>query len=251
MTGAPQQRFQTTRWSMVLEAIDAGRAEGSSALATLCETYWWPVFAFVRKRGYSEEDARDLTQAFFTRELERPSLKGARPELGRFRSYLLGAVQHFLADQRDRAAAAVRGGGVTHVSLDAHTSADPLASDRAIGETPERAFERCWAQATVDRAIARVAEEYARAGRRTTFDTLRPAVDGDERVDYARAAVVFGSSEGAVRVAVHRLRRHVAAALRATLAETVANDHDVADELEFLKSVLAATSSASSLFSPR
>jgi len=233
------RKFATTRWTLVLAAADSRSPDAEAALATLCETYWSPVYAFVRRSGRSDEDARDLTQAFFARMMERSYLRAARPERGRFRSFLLASVRHFLSDARDHAAAMKRGGGVPHVPLGARADSDGApAIDVASGDTPEQAFERRWALATVEAAVARVAAEYARAAKSGLFDTLKPAIDGEDRIDYAAAARALNCSEGAARVAVHRLRRHVAAALRLTLAETVADQSDVDDELRFLMSVL-------------
>jgi RNA polymerase sigma-70 factor (ECF subfamily) len=236
---AGPRRFHTTRWTLVLAAAGSRSPEADSALAALCETYWSPVFAFIRRSGHQDEDARDLTQAFFTRMLERSYLRAARPERGRFRSFLLASVRHFLSDARDRNEALKRGGGVLHVPITGPGGSDGLSVvDVPIGDTPEQAFERRWALATLDAAVSRVAVDYARAGKRTLFETLKPGVDGEDRLDYATVSAALNCTEGAARVAVHRLRRHVAAALRRTLAETVADERDVDDELRFLMAAL-------------
>lgn len=197
------------------------------------------MYAFVRRSGHQEEDARDLTQAFFTRMMERSYLRAARPERGRFRSFLLASVRHFLSDARDRAVAKKRGGGILHVPIaGAADSGGMPAIDVPTEDTPEQAFERRWALATLDAAVSRVAEEYARAGKLAVFEALRPGIDGEDRLQYGTVSATLKCTEGAARVALHRLRRHVAAALRQTLAETVADERDVDDELRFLMAAL-------------
>jgi RNA polymerase sigma-70 factor (ECF subfamily) len=237
MTPGPR-RFQTTHWSLVLTAADHSGAQARSALSALCEAYWHPVYAFIRRTVRSEDDARDLTQAFFTRVIERRYLRAASPERGRFRSFLLTAVRHFLADERDHRRALKRGGGVPHVAIGPAPMAGEPAADPQSDETPEQIYERQWALAALDAAVGRLRADYDRSGRRAVFELLRPAIDGDARVDYGDLARSLGRREGAVRVAVHRLRRHVGASLRAAIAETVADAGDVDDELRFLMSVL-------------
>jgi len=238
MTPGPS-RFHTTHWSVVLAAADGTSPQAEAALAALCETYWHPVYAFIRRSGRSEDDARDLTQAFFARVIERRDLRTARPERGRFRSFLLAAVRHFMSDERDHDMAKKRGGGSVHIPIGAHLDDEAQAVvDPATDETPEQVYERRWALSALDAAVARAAAEYRRAGRSLVFETLSPSIRGEDKLDYEHVSRTLGCSEGAARVAAHRVRRHIGACLRAALLETVANPADVDDELRFLMAAL-------------
>jgi RNA polymerase sigma-70 factor (ECF subfamily) len=231
-------RFATTRWTLVLTASDARSPMARDALANLCEIYWPPVFSFIRRSGYGPEEARDLTQAFFTRLIEKEPFRDARPERGRFRSFLLAAVRYFLANQRDFEMAQKRGGRVIHLPIEIddgerHAQIEPSHSD-----TPEREYERRWARAVVDQAIDRVGDQYRRTGRQETFARLRPYLTGDEPKSYAALASSLSVSEGTLRVSVHRLRQRVAAVLREIVAETVARQDEIDDELRYLMATL-------------
>jgi RNA polymerase sigma-70 factor (ECF subfamily) len=245
------RRFPTTRWSVV-RAAGATTSPGSrAALENLCATYWSPVHAFVRRSGRSDDEASDLTQAFFTRVIEKGDFGNARDTLGRFRTFLLTAVRHFLSNQADYDHAAKRGGGHVHVPLGPSPDEDarPVA-DPASDETPETIYEQRWALTVLDVAMARLEHHCEEAGDRILFETLRPFLTGDEGASYADAAHALDKAEGAVRVAVHRLRRRFGRSLRETLADTVYDPADVDAELSYLTGVLGRRHRASSLNQP-
>jgi len=245
---APRRRFATTRWSLVLAAGNSASPDARAALAALCETYWSPVHHFIRQTGRSPEDANDLTQAFFARVLEKDSFKTARPDRGRFRSFLLTAVRYFLANQGDHDRAAKRGGGHAHVPIGPQAGDGRAAyAEPASNETPETAFERRWAIATLDAAMARLAEHNRAGGRQQMFEQLKPFLTGDGAVSYQASADALGMAENSVRVVVHRMRRQFGQSLRETLAETVDDPADVDRELKFLLEVVSRPRASSSL----
>jgi RNA polymerase sigma factor (sigma-70 family) len=228
--------FRTTRWCLV---VSAGRdsEEGATALSELCEIYWGPAHAFVRRNGYPAEDARDLTQAFFARVLEKGYFRNARPDRGRFRSYLLACLRHFLSNARDSELALKRGGAHVHISLECDSGERPYQVDPSDSLTPEHIYERRWAMAVIAQAMTSLEQKYQETARGALFATLKGSVSGDS-VPYAELAAALDTTEGAVRVAVHRLRRDVGAALRRTIAETVGDPTEVDDELRYLLSVV-------------
>jgi RNA polymerase sigma factor (sigma-70 family) len=218
------------------------------ALASLCETYWAPVFEFIRHSGRNPDDARDVTQAFFARVIEKGDFSNARPELGRFRTFLLTAVRHFLANQYDHGHAAKRGGAVVHVPVNADPERESSASvDPATNETPETIYERRWALAVLDAAMARLASDSDRGGRGALFNALRPFLTGEQETSFASVADALGLAEASVRVALHRLRKQYGQCLRDTLAETVSDPADVNQEVDYLLDVLGREPSGSSL----
>jgi len=210
-----------------------------AALAELCERYWFPVYAFVRRTGAATDDAADLTQAFFARVLEKGYLKSATPVRGRFRSFLLGSLRHFLSNERDWDRALKRGGALVHVSLDFDDGERRYQLEPSSDLTPERIYERRWALQVLDEALTRVAETHVRAGRGPLFQQLKSTLTGNDTLAYPDVARDFGTSEGTLRVAVHRLRKQFAAALRATIAETVDSPQEIDDELRYLLGVIA------------
>jgi DNA-directed RNA polymerase specialized sigma24 family protein len=219
--------FHTTNWSLILAAAAPGNQE-NDALADLCAQYWPPVQAFIRREGHGAADADDLTQGFFARLLEKGYVAQADRARGRFRSFLLAAVKHFLANERERAAAQKRGGTLEHVPVD-HEDAEGAL-------TPEQAFHRRWALHVIDRVLERVKEE----GPAGQLERLLPFVTGEaDRGDYADVAAATGTSEGALRVAVHRLRGRFRHHLREIVAATVADAHQVDDEIRFLIDAVA------------
>jgi RNA polymerase sigma factor (sigma-70 family) len=236
--------FVPTRWTQVLRAR-GDSAAGRQALAELCESYWGPVFRFLRSEGRDEETARELTQEFFARVLERGGLGGAEPERGRFRSYLLGAVKHFLADRRDREHRLKRGGGSVPQSLDAGggtTTAVALQVADPTALPPDSTFDRAWALALMERTFSALQREFADAGKTTHFEVLKPWLEGESAgLSQADAAVRLGLNEGAVKVAIHRLRKRFREVIRAELAQTVDSPAEVDEELRYLVEVLAAT----------
>lgn len=226
-TSPPQRGFATTRWSLVAAARD--RAD--EALADLCRLYWYPLYAYVRRRGHDAAEAEDLTQAFFARLLEKNGLASVTPTRGRFRSFLLAACQNFLANEHDRAQALKRGGGRV-VSLDDADARYRREPDH--GETPERLFERRWALELLDRALRRLREEYERKGKARLYDALKGTLAGDAAAPYAALANELGLTEGAVKTAVHRLRGRYAELLREEIGETVAAPAEIDDEVRAL-----------------
>ena len=220
--------FSTTRWSLVLAAGHGSRPDAATALATLCETYWYPLYYYVRRRGYRAEEAQDLTQAFFAKLLEKGYLKVADPDRGRFRSFLLASLNHFLANEWDRAKAQKRGGKV--LSLDIEGAEGRYAREAADSLTAERLFERRWATTLLDLVLARLQEEFAREGRDGVFARLKDFLGG--------AAADLGMTEAAVKMAVHRLRRRYRHLLRAQIAQTVASPEEIEDEIRHLFAAL-------------
>jgi len=230
---AGPRRFQTTRWTLVLAAGGDAGVDAEEALAVLCEAYWGPVYAFIRRSGHDADASRDLTQAFFLRVLEKDFFGQARPERGRFRSFLLSSVKNFLANERDREHAIKRGGGRVPISLDVQAAERTYTIEAVDDVTPDHLYVRRWAFTVLGAALARLGHRYERGGRGELFGRLKPFLTGDEP-PYAELAATLELSEGALRVAVHRMRRHFSAALRETIAETVERPDDVDDELRFL-----------------
>lgn len=229
--------FATTRWSLVAAAQDPAAPESRQALADLCAAYWYPVYAYVRRRGHDHHQAQDLTQAFFARLLEKNDLAAADRTRGRFRTFLLTACQHFLANQHDYEMAKKRGGGRSPVRLDFADADHRYAHEPAHDDTPERLFDRRWALDLLDRALAELRDEYEGSGRAKLFDALKGTLTGGAE-GYAELADRLGMTEGAVKVAVHRLRQRYRDRLRAAIAETVEKPEDVDDEVRDLFAAL-------------
>jgi RNA polymerase sigma-70 factor (ECF subfamily) len=240
-TPAAPVRFATTRWSLVLAAGGGeASAESSRALADLCGAYWYPLYAHARRRGLSRDEAQDRTQAFFARLLETGDLADADRTRGRFRTFLRAAFDHFLSNARDFDRALRRGGGRPLLSLDIPLGESRLGLEPADTETPERIFDRRWALALLDRALNRLRDEYHFAGKAALFEALRPALAGDRSTSYAEVAARLQMTEGAVKVAVHRLRARCRDLVRAEVAETVGDPEDVDDELRHLFAALGS-----------
>lgn len=231
--------FVTTHWSVVLTAARSDTTRARAALENLCQTYWHPLYAYVRRRGHSPEDAQDLTQEFFARLLERNAVAGVAPEKGRFRSFLLACMNHFLADEWDKARAQKRGSGKV-ISLDLQSAETRLGEISAENYTPEKAFEHRWAITLLEQVYQRLEKEYHEQGRGALFDALRITLAGkSDAAPYAELARKLDMSEGAVKVAVHRLRQRYRALLRDTIADTVSSPDEVEDELRYLFRTLA------------
>jgi RNA polymerase sigma factor (sigma-70 family) len=229
--------YQPTQWSLVLAAgRGADDPASAAALESLCATYWTPVYAYVRKRGYQAADAQDVTQDFFARLVEKRLLERARPDRGRFRSFLIASVRHFLANSWDRSVALKRGGGVKAVAF--AEVERTLASDEA---SPERTFERRWAHQILDTALGRVRERYVATGHEGAFEILKVALGGgsSSREVNRRIADRLGLSPGAARVAVHRLRQRYRSTLRSVVSETLADPSETDDEIRYLLSLVA------------
>jgi RNA polymerase sigma-70 factor (ECF subfamily) len=236
------RRFATTRWSLVLAAGDPASPNAASAFASLCELYWFPVYAFIRRTGVSGDDAADLTQAFFAKVLEKGSFGHARRERGRFRSFLLASVKHFIANERDAAHAKKRGGGHTILPLEVDDGERRYQLEPVDGVTPEQLYERRWAEAVLDAALARLADKYADPDRQRLFRALRPLLTSRDSSSEAATAASLGMTDGAFRVAVHRLRKAFGASLQDVIRETVERAEDVDAELQHLLDVVSRTS---------
>ena len=238
--GGRHATFVTTHWSVVLTARRSDTTRAQAALARLCQAYWYPLYAYVRRRGYQAPDAQDLTQEFFARLLEQNWLAQADRERGRFRTFLLAALSHFLANEWDKARALKRGGGVQIVPLQLDTAETRYGQEPADPLTPEQCFERRWALALLEEVLNRLREEHAAAGTREMFDALKPCLVGDRQAQpYAALAAQLGMTEGAVKVAVHRLRQRYRQLLREEIANTVAMPGEVDEEMHHLFNVLA------------
>jgi RNA polymerase sigma factor (sigma-70 family) len=227
--------FATTRWSVVAAAGGAPSPEAREAVATLCRAYWYPLYAYARRRSASADDAQELTQEFFAHLLEKESLRSADPARGKFRSFLLTAFQRFLGHQRDRARAQKRGGGRAVLPLDFQAGERLYRREPADHATPEAVYERRWALTLLEQTLARLRQEMVKAGKGRLFECLKGTLTGEEGVGpYARLAEELGLSEQAVKVAVHRLRRRYGELLRDEIAQTVGTPEEVEDELRAL-----------------
>lgn len=239
-SGKPGDIFATTRWTMVLKAAHPDTTRARVALADLCQTYWFPLYAYVRRRGHSPHDAEDLTQGFFARLLRLNSLSVVRRENGKFRAFLLASMKHYLADEWDRGSAQKRAAERT-VSLDAEIAERRYQMEALDQLNPECLFERQWALTLLETVVQRLCREYEAAGRGEMFSELRFAITGDKStVPYAMLADQLGSSEEAVRMAVHRLRQRYRQLLREEIAHTVEDPSEVAGELTALRRVLSS-----------
>lgn len=227
--------FTTTHWSAVLAAGDANSAQAAAALEELCRAYWYPLYAYVRRRGYGSEDAQDLTQEFFARLLRKNYPAQADRAKGKFRSFLLLTLKHFLSDEHERAAARKRGGRQVFISLDDQTNEDRYRLEPADERDPERLFERRWAQTILDQALARLRAEYATAGKAALYEVLKAFEPGEQAsLSYAEASHRLGVTESAVKSMIHRLRQRHRQLIREEIAHTVSTAAEVDDELRHL-----------------
>ncbi len=227
--------FATTQWSVVLSARDGSEDVAREALEALCDDYWYPLYAYVRGLGHSVQDANDLTQGFFAELLEKDRLRAIDPSRGRFRSFLLASLKHYISHQWKRGQAQRRGGGTQIVPLDVDDAETRYSRDPVYSQTPELIFERHWGQTVMELALQKL-----RRGRRVEqLDRLVPYVTGAQpQVSYARMASELGTSTSAIKSAVHRLRKRFGRLLREEIAQTVADPDDVDDELRHLLTVV-------------
>lgn len=240
-SSAPRDVFVTTRWTMVLSAGRKSSPHSDRALAELCQTYWYPLYAFIRRQGRTKEDAEDLVQAFFARFLEKNYLEGLAAERGKFRAFLLASLKHFLANEWDKTQAQKRGGGAEHLSLNWQDADDRFHLDPPDPTNPERLFDREWALALLDRVIVRLADECAGDGKAELFTHAKGFLTvGSAAIPYGEAAEQLGVDEGALRVAVHRLRKRYRALLREEIAQTLEDSAQVDEELRSLRAALVA-----------
>lgn len=228
--------FVTTRWSLVLAAGRVAAPEARKALSELCKLYWYPLYVFVQRQGFPAEEAKDLTQGFFARLLEKNDLAVAERSRGRFRAWLLASLKHYLANEWDRERAKKRGGD--WVRLEFEDAEGCFSQEPSPGLTPERAFERRWAERLLGTVLAALGEEYKRGGKERRFDKLKTLLTGEGRDSYAHLAAELDMKEGAVKTEVFRLRQRYQQLLLQELSHTVEKPEDVADELRFLLSAL-------------
>lgn len=237
----PQARqFVTTRWTIVLTAGHSDSTQAHVALEKLCQTYWYPLYAYVRRQGHSPEDAQDLTQAFFAKLIAKHYLGDVDRSKGKFRSFLLASLKHFLANEWDKTRAQKRGGSHPFIALDAQTAESRYHLEPVDTMTADKIYERRWALTLLDEVLKRLREKYAAEGKGKLFDQLKVTLTGERStIPYAEIGTQLGMTEGAVKVAVHRLRQRYRETLRAEIAETVASPGEVEEELRHLFSALS------------
>lgn len=236
----PSACFQTTHWSVILEAGKEESSTRSEALEELCRTYWAPVYAFIRRSGRGVEDAKDLTQSFFAHLLERNALHNLDPRKGKFRSFLLVVLRHFLTNEALRAGAAKRGGGQSPFALEASGTEDRFLLAPASQLSPEQLFDRNWALAVLDQVFGALRRELEQDGLSARFECLKVFLWGEGNgQEYAKAGVVLGLAPTAVRVAVHRLRHRYGELLRQEVARTVESPFEAEAEMRYLLDLLA------------
>jgi RNA polymerase sigma-70 factor (ECF subfamily) len=232
--------FWTTHWSQVLLAGQPDSTRARQALGNLCQRYWYPLYVFVRRQGQGPEDAQDLVQGFFARLLEKNYLKNADPERGRFRTFLLVALRRFMANEWDRANRLKRGGGRAIVSLDEQDTEERYKAEAVDEMSPEKAYERQWATVVLRRVLEQLEEEFSSAGKERLFTELSTYLGGEPGAgSYAEIAARLGMTEGALKVAVHRLRQRYRELLRMEIANTVASPEEIDDEIRELFAALS------------
>jgi len=239
-TAPPRDFFATTRWTVVLASGGRSTPGADVALEELCRTYWYPLYAYVRRHGHSREDAEDLTQSFFARFLQKNYLENLRAEHGRFRAFLIASLKHFLANEWDRARRQKRGGGLPPISLDWQDADSRYQIDPADHLSPDKLYDRAWAVTLLERVIRRLRDENAADGKALLFERLKPFLMlGRSDIPYAQAAAGLEMTEGAARVAVHRLRRRYRELLREEIGQTLSDPAQVDEEMRALFSAFA------------
>jgi DNA-directed RNA polymerase specialized sigma24 family protein len=235
--------FATTRWSLVLTAGQGGSPASATALANLCETYWYPLYAFVRRRGRNADDAQDLVQAFFARLVEKNDLAAAERERGRFRSFLLTSLKHFLANDWDRQRAQKRGGSQRLLSIDFGTAEERYNGEPSHELTAEKVFAHRWAMVVLANVLAQLQREFVQAGKSDTFERIKVFLTGEQSaLTYGQLGADLATSEGAVKVAVHRLRKRYRELLREEIGQTLA-DPDPEEVDQEIRDLFAAINS--------
>ena len=232
-------KVATTQWSQVLAARDGTDTEARRALEALCQTYWQPLYAFIRHQGADPSEASDLTQAYFTELLDKDFLEGVDPSKGRFRAFLLASLRHFLSKERARSRRLKRGAGTSTLSLDLEEGEERYAVHPVDEMTPEDVFEHRWAVTVLDRAMARLEREARASGKEAQLRSLKPYLTGEEgQLPYRKTAEALEMTAGAVKVAVHRLRKRFGRHLRVEIAETVLDPEEVDPEVRHLLRLL-------------
>jgi DNA-directed RNA polymerase specialized sigma24 family protein len=240
MSGASTSGFHTTSWTLIRAAAARPTPDSRQALATLCQAYWQPVYAFIRRNGYDRDQSQDLSQEFFARLLEKNYLLDADRDRGRFRSFLLTAVKHFLANEWDRAHALKRGGGQTAVSIDM-VEAEKWYAPAAVEEsTPESIFERRWALSVLELVTVKLRAQFTAMGKAEEFDKLFMFLNRQpDTARYDEVAAQLGLSAAALRMAVHRMRKKYRKLLRAEIGATVSTPEETDEEIRFLLAILS------------
>jgi RNA polymerase sigma factor (sigma-70 family) len=236
-TQVGRDEFPATSWTLVTDAGNPLGQDCRHALARLCEHYWYPVYAYVRRRGHGDAEAQDLTQDFFVRILEGRYLDRADPNRGRFRSFLLNSCKYFLADQADRERAQKRGSGAV-LSFEVASGEERYRFEPLDSDTPERIFERRWALTLLDRAVSTLRDEFTQHGSPGDFERLKVFLLGQGEVPYSELARELGATEGSLKVTIHRLRKRYRVLFRREIGETVADPAEVDSEIHFLFSAL-------------
>ncbi len=240
LSGGRDRRFVSTRWSVVVSAADVSCAEAGASMAVLCELYWYPLYVFIRRRGYGAEAAQDLVQGFFARLLEKRDFGAACPERGRFRTWLLASFEHYASNERDRESAKKRGGGAEIVSLDLPGAEERYARDAGGGESPEKAYARRWVLALLERVLLELEREMAAEGKEALFTRLKPLLTPDGLdMPYRTLAAELGMSESALKVTVHRMRKRYRSLLQQSVASTLEDPACVNEEIAFLLSAVS------------
>lgn len=230
--------FLTTRWTMIVDAQGSGGPKAYEALSRLCQIYWRPVYHFMRLRGHSPHDAEDYTQGFFEALIEKNYLKSVDQERGKFRSFVMAAAKHYLADQFDRQSAWKRGGRATLVSLDLEDAESYVENELATGSDAEEVFDRVWASTLLDRALLKLRQLYEKRGKLSRFELLRPCLIGVSSRSYAELADELAGSEDMVKTEVKRMRQCFRRILRSEVAETVSDPSELETEIRYLGSLL-------------
>ncbi len=227
--------FATTRWTLVLDAGQSGTPQAAEALEVLCQSYWFPLYAYVRRRGHGKEDAEDLTQAFFADLLVRRDLAGTESGKGKFRAFLLACLKNFLANERDKSQRLKRGGSITHLSLDWQSADSQFQIADVTQAAPDAAFDREWAMTLLERVVVRLRDEWEAEGKLERFERMRVFLTaGKGEIPFAMAAGEMGMDEGSLRVAVHRMRKRYRELLRKEVADTLLDPAMVREELAVL-----------------
>jgi RNA polymerase sigma-70 factor (ECF subfamily) len=238
--------FQNTHWSLVLAANEADSTEAHQALSQLCQTYWYPIYAFIRRRGHDAEPAKDLTQEFFSRLLAKQYLRTVDKERGRFRTFLLACVEHFLSNERKKEQALKRGGQYTFVPLEEAATEDRYQVEPVEAMTPDKLLDRRWALTALELSLEQLKQEYVEAGRAAQFEALQGHLSGAKEApsSFAEIGAALGLSEDAARQAAHRMRGRFGELLRRNVAQTVATPRDLEVELTHLRAVLSGRTGA-------
>ena len=240
-SAVPSEWFVTTHWSVVLAARENDSPRAARALAQLCRVYWYPLYAYIRRRGHDAHAAQDLTQEFFARLLRQDILKAVQQERGKFRWFLLSAAKRFLANEWNRDHALKRGGGQTLLSLDEETAEGRYRHEIPDDSSPDKLYDRNWAMTLLEQAQAQLQHEYESSGRGAIFEQLKIFLSGDRAaISHAEAGVALGMNEGAVKVAVHRLRGRYRERLREQIAQTVSTPAEIEEEIQQLFAAFSA-----------